>query len=51
MRYQLSDYEWTAIKPMLPFHGEDSPDFFRIGSRLVVAASLPLGGFLQGDRK
>ena len=26
----------------LAFHGEDDPDFFRIGSRLVVAASIPL---------
>ena len=33
MRYELSDEDWTAIKPMLPDAGsvvaaEDSPDKF-----------------------
>jgi hypothetical protein len=25
MRYELSDYEWTAIKPMLPNKPRHSP--------------------------
>jgi uncharacterized protein DUF6328 len=31
------------------FHGEDSPAFFRIGSRLVVAASIPLAVGIAAD--
>ena len=31
------------------FHGEDSPSFFRIGSRLVVAGSIPLAVGIAAD--
>jgi hypothetical protein len=33
----------------IAFHGEDDEDFFRIGSRLVVAAPLPLAGGIAAD--
>ncbi len=31
------------------FHGEDDPDFFRIGSQLVIAASIPLAIGISAD--
>ena len=31
------------------FHGEDDPDFFRIGSQLVIAASIPLAVGISAD--
>ncbi|MGY2903649.1 hypothetical protein ACVWVY_002670 [Bradyrhizobium sp. URHC0002] len=33
----------------LAFHGEDNPQFFIIGSRLVIAAALPLALGISGD--
>ena len=33
----------------LAFHGEDDPEFFTIGSRLVIAAALPLALGISGD--
>jgi hypothetical protein len=33
----------------LAFHGEDDPQFFEIGSRLVVTAALPLALGISGD--
>jgi hypothetical protein len=33
----------------LAFHGEDDPQFFIIGSRLVIAAALPLALGISGD--
>jgi hypothetical protein len=33
----------------LAFHGEDDPQFFEIGSRLVVVAALPLALGISGD--
>jgi len=33
----------------IAFHGEDDPDFFKIGSRLVVAASIPLAIGISAD--
>ena len=33
----------------IAFHGEDEPDFFKIGSRLVVAASIPLAIGISAD--
>lgn len=33
----------------LAFHGEDDPEFFAIGSRLVIAAGLPLALGISGD--
>ena len=33
----------------LAFHGEDDPQFFLIGSRLVIAAALPLALGISGD--
>ena len=33
----------------LAFHGEDDPQFFEIGSRLVVAAALPLALGISAD--
>jgi hypothetical protein len=33
----------------IAFHGEDSEDFHRIGSRFVVAATLPLAMGIAGD--
>ena len=31
------------------FQGEDDPEFFNIGSRLVIAASIPLAIGISGD--
>ena len=39
MHDELSDYEWTAIKPMLPFNGE-----------MTVACSMPSLGFSGQER-
>jgi hypothetical protein len=33
----------------LAFHGEDDPEFFEIGSRLVVAAAFPLALGISAD--
>jgi hypothetical protein len=33
----------------LSFQGEDDPEFFSIGSRLVIAASIPLAIGISGD--
>ena len=33
----------------LAFHGEDDPQFFQIGSRLVIAAALPLALGISAD--
>ena len=33
----------------LAFHGEDDPQFYEIGSWLVVAAALPLALGISGD--
>jgi hypothetical protein len=33
----------------LAFHGDDDPEFFAIGSRLVIAAALPLALGISGD--
>jgi hypothetical protein len=33
----------------LGFHGEDDPEFFSIGSRLVIAASIPLAIGISAD--
>jgi uncharacterized protein DUF6328 len=33
----------------LAFHGEDDPQFFDIGSRLVIAAALPLAVGISAD--
>jgi transposase len=37
MRYELSDYEWTAIKPMLPSNSRGVP---RVNDRRVPMASF-----------
>ena len=39
MRYELSDYEWTAIKPMLP---NKPRGVRRVNDRRVLEASLRL---------
>ena len=33
----------------LAYHGEDDPEFFRIGSGLVIAAALPLALGIAAD--
>ena len=38
MRYELSDYEWTAIKPMLP---NKPRDVRRVNDRRVLNGILP----------
>lgn len=39
MRYELADYEWTAIKPMLP-NKKPAPDVYdEVLTRLRVSAS------------
>lgn len=39
MRYELADYEWTAIKPMLP-NKKPAPDVYdEVLARLRVSAS------------
>jgi len=38
----------TAVH-RLGFQGEDDPAFFRIGSRLVIAASIPLAIGIAAD--
>src|ERR1700726_417856 len=40
MRYELSDYEWTAIRPMLPNRGS--------GEKKYYLANLPAGMDLRG---
>jgi hypothetical protein len=38
MRYELSDYEWTAIKPMLPNKPRGVP---RVNDRRVLSLKVP----------
>ena len=45
MRYELSDYEWTAIKPMLP----NKPRGIRHVAT-VACSMAPLGFCVQGRR-
>jgi len=40
MRYELTDHEWTAIKPMLPHHGAICP---AASGRMPAAAALFAG--------
>jgi transposase len=39
MRYELSDYEWTALKPMLP------NKLRGVGMGMIVACSMASFGF------